>query len=165
MWTNICTETIKQHGQVRITLSSVNMDIIYREFKDADQVSLSSLMSELGYELDCNILCNRIGDIRAHGGEVIVAELGGAVIGCINAIIDIRLAEGKVGEIVSLVVSEEHRGMGIGKALVKRAESWLSSRCDLIRVRANTIRREAHDFYRLLGYQEIKSQKVFTKNV
>lgn len=103
--------------------------------------------------------------MRAQGGEVLVAELGGVVVGCINAIIDIRLAEGKSGEIVSLVVSEGHRGMGIGKALVKTAESWLSSRCDNIRVRANAIRRDAHEFYRSLGYQEIKSQKVFTKNV
>ena len=122
-------------------------------------------MSELGYEVDRNTLCRRIDSIRAHGGEVIVAEAGGEVIGCINSIIDIRLAEGKTGEIVSLVVSKEHRGLGIGKALVKSAESWLGSRCDIIRVRANTIRNEAHDFYKLLGYKEIKSQKIFTKNV
>jgi len=143
----------------------MKMNIIYREFKERDQASLAFLMSELGYEVDHNILCRRIDEIRAQGGEVIVAELAGAVVGCINPIIDIRLAEGKAGEIVSLVVSEKHRGMGIGKALIKSAESWLSSRCDLIRVRANTIRSEAHIFYQRLGYQEIKSQKVFTKNV
>lgn len=140
------------------------MNVIYREFKDADQVGLVSLMSALGYKADCNTLCRRIGDIRAQGGEVLVAELKGVVVGCINAIIDIRLAEGKSGEIVSLVVPEQCRGMGIGKALVKSAESWLSTRCDIIRVRANVIRREAHDLYQLLGYKEVKSQKVFVKS-
>jgi len=141
------------------------MNIIYREFKEIDQVKLASLMTELGYDVDRNTLCRRIDSIRAHGGEVIVAETGGEVIGCINSIVDIRLAEGKAGEIVSLIVSKDHRGLGIGKALVKSAELWLGSRCNIIRVRANAIRKEAHDFYKALGYQEIKSQKVFTKNV
>ena len=141
------------------------MNIIYREFKETDQINLVSLISELGYAVDRITLSSRIDSIRAHGGEVMVAETEGEVIGCINSIIDIRLAEGKVGEIVSLIVSKDHRGLGIGKALVKSAESWLGSRCNIIRVRANTIRNEAHDFYKLLGYQEIKSQKVFTKNV
>lgn len=141
------------------------MTIVYREFKDADQAGLVSLMSELGYEVDHDALCHRISGIRAQGGEVLVAELGGVVVGCVNAIIDIRLAEGKFGEVVSLVVSQDHRNMGVGKALVKGAEHWLSSRCDIIRVRANAIRGEAHAFYRLLGYEEIKSQKVFAKNM
>jgi len=141
------------------------MNIIYRKFKEIDQVNLVSLMSELGYDVDRNTLRGRIDSLRAHGGEVIVAETEGEVIGCINPIIDIRLAEGKAGEIVSLIVSKEHRGLGIGKALVKSAESWLGSRCDIIRVRANTIRDDAHDFYKILGYQEVKSQKVFTKDV
>jgi len=137
----------------------------YRKYSKADSVNLALLMLELGYEVDHLTLQHRIDDIRAHGGEVIVAETGGTVIGCINPIIDIRLAEGKAGEIVSLIVSEAYRGHGVGKALIKSAESWLSVRCSIIRVRANTIRDEAHDFYNAVGYQELKSQKVFIKHV
>jgi len=50
-------------------------------------------------------------------------------------------------EIVSLVVSESARGQGIGKALVLAAESWANTRVNKIRVRANSTREEAHDFY------------------
>lgn len=141
------------------------MTMIYRKYSKADSATLASLMLALGYDVDHNTLLNRIDDIRAHGGDVLVAEMDGAVIGCINPIIDIRLAEGKAGEIVSLIVSEEYRGLGVGKALVNNAESWLSSRCNIIRIRANTVRDEAHNFYNALGYQELKSQKVFIKHV
>lgn len=141
------------------------MKIIYRKCSKADSATLASLMLALGYDVDHNTLLNRIDDIRAHGGDVLVAEMGGVIIGCINPIIDIRLAEGKAGEIVSLIVSEEYRGLGVGKALVNNAESWLSSRCNIIRIRANTVRDEAHNFYNALGYQELKSQKVFIKHV
>lgn len=141
------------------------MTMIYRKYSKADSATLASLMLALGYDVDHNTLLNRIDDIRAHGGDVLVAEMEGVVIGCINPIIDIRLAEGKAGEIVSLIVSEEYRGLGVGKALVNNAESWLSSRCSIIRIRANTVRDEAHNFYNALGYQELKSQKVFIKHV
>lgn len=139
------------------------MNIIYREFKENDTLALSTLLEELGYEIDGNTLRGRVNEIRDVGGEVIVAELNGEVVGCINAIIDIRLAEGKSGEVVSLVVSNMHRGFGIGKGLVQSAESWLSNRCEKIRVRANIVRSEAHDFYKSIGYHELKSQKIFTK--
>ena len=54
------------------------------------------------------------------------------------------LAEGKVGEIVSLVVKPPARGTGIGKGLLQKATEWLQTRgCAQIRVRANENRAEA----------------------
>jgi aminoglycoside 3-N-acetyltransferase len=84
---------------------------------------------------------------------------------CVGAIIDARLAAGISGEIVSLVVSEQHRGSGIGRGLVEFAESWLTQRVVKIRVRANSLRSEAHEFYIRRGYQESKTQKIFEKYV
>lgn len=141
------------------------MIINYRIFSKADSATLASLMLALTYEVDRKTLCDRIDSIRAHAGEVFVAEADGEVIGCINPIIDIRLAEGRTGEVVSLIVSAPYRGLGIGKGLVTTAEDWLSSRCNVIRIRANTNREQAHGFYTLLGYKEHKSQKVFVKQM
>ena len=87
------------------------------------------------------------------------------VYGCICAIFDIRLAAGINGEIVSLVVDSSARGMGVGKGLVAKAESWLRQRTNRLRVRANSVRSEAHSFYESLGYSLSKTQSVFTKNV
>jgi GNAT superfamily N-acetyltransferase len=124
------------------------------------------LLSELGYDFDDSTLSQRIEAIRNQGGEVIIASIDGLVIGCVNTLIDIRLAEGLTGEIVSLVVSAIYRGMGIGKELVFHAESCLKTKgCNTIRVRANAVRKEAHQFYLGMDFKEIKTQKIFKKNV
>ena len=124
------------------------------------------LMNTLGYSVDSDTtLETRIAAIRAQDGDVFVAERDGQVVGCINTIIDIRLAEGITGEIVSLVVAEGERGMGIGKGLIKVAEEWLDGRCDQIRIRANAKRANSHQFYERLGYNQIKQQKIFIKKL
>ncbi|MEJ2657595.1 MAG: GNAT family N-acetyltransferase [Desulfobacterales bacterium] len=139
---------------------------IIREAIEEDIKALRKLLKELGYDVDGGTLSQRIESIRDQGGEVIVASIDGIVVGCVNTLIDIRLAEGIVGEIASLVVSDAHRGMGIGKKLVFHAESWLKIKgCTTIRVRANMVRKEAHQFYLGMGFKEIKTQKIFTKNV
>jgi N-acetylglutamate synthase-like GNAT family acetyltransferase len=142
------------------------MPIIYRKAVKEDIKTLRGLLKELGYDVDDRTLSRRIAAIRDQGGEVIVASINGLAVGCVNTIIDIRLAEGLTGEIVSLVVSDMHRGEGIGKGLVSHAESWLKTKgCNRIRVRANAVRKEAHRFYLKLGFKEIKTQKIFTKRM
>lgn len=139
--------------------------ISYRTALEKDLTALAALITELGYETTPAAMKCRITEIRANQGEVLVAELNQEVIGCINMIIDIRLAEGKAGEIVSLIVTEKCQGLGIGKGLICAAEQWLIPRCDRIRVRANTLRSEAHRFYQSLGFTAIKAQQVFIKNL
>ncbi len=142
------------------------MAIIFRKAIKEDIKALRELLKALGYDVAESALSHRINAIRDQGGEVLVASMNGRVVGCVNTIIDIRLAEGLTGELVSLVVSAEHRGAGIGKGLVSQAESWLKAKgCNTIRVRANTARKEAHRFYLKLGFKEIKTQKIFVKTM
>lgn len=140
-------------------------NIHYRTSRATDIDDLAGLMLQLGYTLDRGELSTNIRAITKSGGEVIVAESDGSVVGCITVLIDARLAEGIYAEIVSLVVSESSRGHGIGKQLVQRAEAWASGRVAKIRVRANEVRDSAHSFYRSLGYLEVKTQKVFRKGI
>ena len=142
------------------------MPIIYRKAINGDIKVIRELLKELGYDVDESALFHRINAIRNQGGEVIVASINGLVVGCVNTIIDIRLAEGLTAEIVSLVVSAMHRGKGIGKGLVSHAESWFKDkRCNTIRVRANAVRKKAHKFYLGIGFKEIKTQKIFSKKI
>lgn len=141
------------------------MNILIRKFANKDGDILTSLMIELGYSLSEKEILNNITEIRQKNGEIFVAEYEGNIVGCICSIIDVRLAAGKYAELVSLVVSDKYRGIGIGKNLVQHAEAWLCERVDKIRVRANTIRTNAHGFYNSIGYKENKSQKIFIKNV
>lgn len=140
-------------------------ELKFREAVQDDTDELVKLMLELGYKVKKNELSCRIKLIKSRGDKLIVAEKDGAISGVVQALIDIRLAEGKVGEIVSLVVRDELRGKGIGKALIKQAkESLTTSGCTSIRVRANEIRKEAHEFYKDLGFIEKKTQKIFEKS-
>ena len=141
------------------------MKPIYRPFQIDDLPALIPLMEQLGYSHSETSLLNNIETVRKSGGEIFIAERKGKVLGCVCAIIDVRLAEGTQGEIVSLVVLEEMRGFGLGKGLVNTAEEWLFQYADTVRVRANEIRAEARQFYLGMGYEVSKIQVVLKKEL
>ena len=140
-------------------------NIGFREADDRDIVPMVQLMNELGYEHSEASLTENLRGVTEEGGVVIVATHKSTVVGCICAITSFRFAEGLSGELVSVVVQSKYQGRGIGKGLVSAAERWLASRVDKVRVRANVIREPAHRFYQGLEYKDIKSQKVFVKNL
>lgn len=139
------------------------MKIVYRKYTHRDIQALVLLMAQLGYEHSEETLSSNIRAVREWGGEVFVADVSGNVFGCVSVIVDARLAEGIKGEIVSLVVSEEARGQGLGKGLILEAEKWLSGKVSVIRVRANALRGQSHRFYESLGYRKEKTQAVLIK--
>lgn len=141
------------------------MTIKYKNYTKGDTVTLTSLMHELGYSVDPKVLQNNIEEISKRGGVVLIAEKMQQILGCVSVVIDVRLAEGVYAEIVSLVVSKQSRGQGLGKELVQQAQAWAKSRVSKIRVRANEVRSEAHGFYESQGFREIKTQKVFVKTL
>lgn len=142
------------------------MNTIIRPAKKGDEAGLAQLMRQLGYAVDEHEVLERTNSIRKNQGEILVAETDGKVVGCASAIIDSRLAEGVTGEMASLVVCSEHRGLGIGKALALRAMDFLENRnCRNIRIRANSRREGAHDWYRRLGFTEVKTQTIFARDI
>ena len=139
------------------------MTISYRRFQQTDLHGLIKLMFELGYPTKEEEFKKTTREIIKRDGMIFIAEEDGRIIGSSCAIIDVRLAEGVFGEIVSLVVSENFRGCGVGKHLVQMSEEWIYKRVNNVRIRANVIRDDAHSFYGHLGYKEKKEQKVFIK--
>lgn len=123
-------------------------------------------MDELGYAVDEELMSDRLEKIRQRNGRVFVAENeNDKIIGSAHAFIDLRLAEGEIGEIVSLVVKSSERGQGIGTKLLNEAMNWiLQTGCANIRIRANVKRKDAHEFYKAHGFEEVKSQKIFQIN-
>lgn len=151
---------------MRANVGALNaMTIAFRPAQSSDVPELVSLMSQLGYETSEGQLQAVIDEIRYRAGEVFVAESQRRVVGCVNAIIDVRLAEGKVGEVASLVVDDAWRGRGLGRSLLHLAEEWLSRRVDNVRIRANAKRADAPGFYQSSGYERLKQQIVFMKIV
>ncbi|RZT23502.1 GNAT family N-acetyltransferase [Fictibacillus sp. BK138] len=69
-------------------------------------------------------------------------------------------------EIGGLVVDTAYRGKGIGKHLMRKAEEWaIEKGYSEIRLRSGGHRKEAHDFYERIGYENIKWQEVFSRKL
>lgn len=73
---------------------------------------------------------------------------------------------GPRADIAALVVDENSRSLGVGKALVKRAEEWArENKIELVRVKSNTKREAAHRFYQREGYTLAKTSHMFSKQL
>jgi GNAT superfamily N-acetyltransferase len=69
-------------------------------------------------------------------------------------------------EISGLVVAEGNLSRGFGKLLLDTIEQWVRRiDCEVIAVRSNAVRQRAHRFYRNNGYELVKTQKIFRKNL
>jgi len=139
-------------------------NIQFRSPNTSDIEQLQGLLSELGYEAEASEIMHRLEHANPQS-TIIVAEIDHKLVGAVQAEVNIRLAEGKYGEIVSLVVKKEYRTAGIGKQLVALAINYLRDcGCKTYLVRTNVKRQRAHKFYASLGFEEIKRQKVLKLN-
>jgi ribosomal protein S18 acetylase RimI-like enzyme len=89
--------------------------------------------------------------------RVIVAEVGdGVVVGVASLWIKPDLAHGDtVVEVPMLVVTEESRGEGVGKALMEEVQRLAAEKgANLIELVATTQNVAAREFYRTLGFVE-----------
>jgi GNAT superfamily N-acetyltransferase len=87
---------------------------------------------------------------------IIVAELDDKIIGMCTAQLLITTAEGgKAALMEDMVIYEEHRKQGIGRALLSKIEEWAlehgAKRLELLADRNNT---PALEFYRKLHWQQ-----------
>lgn len=66
-------------------------------------------------------------------------------------------------EIGGLVVDENHRRKGYGEKLMRKSEEWARKNgYHEVRLRSGGQRKEAHEFYKSIGYKNIKWQEVFS---
>jgi len=140
----------------------MNIKIVLRNFITKSS-SLTNLVSQLGYAADESNIKNRLSAIINHNEHcVFAAEIDGEIVGWIHGFIALRVESDPFVEIGGLVVSEAYRKNGIGKALVEKVIDWSKTKqITKIRVRCNTIRDDAHAFYKHIGFEECKEQKIF----
>lgn len=93
--------------------------------------------------------------MHAAGRTVLVAELDGAVVGCLSTSLTLVLHRpAPVGRISMMVVDETLRSRGIGAELVAAAERALAAQgCYMVEVTSHVRRTDAHRFYERLGYE------------
>jgi GNAT superfamily N-acetyltransferase len=84
-----------------------------------------------------------------------VAECGGAVVGCfqLTFIPGLTYQGGERAQIEGVRVSQAMRGRGVGKAMMAYAIAQAKARgCVLVQLTTDKRRKEAHEFYRALGF-------------
>ena len=133
-----------------------------------DAASVASLTTTLGYpssESDIRRRYERIRD-RWDSRLLVAQHASHAIVGWIHVQALYLLETDPRAEIWGLVVAESARGTGVGRLLVEAAEEWaLSLGFDVMGVRSNYLRIEAHKFYEHLGYTVAKTQSVFRKRL
>ncbi len=137
-----------------------------RAATEADAAPIAALSHELGYPGEAKAVRERLRRILGRDDQrVFVGESAeGGVCGWLQAHSSDVLESGFRVEIVGLVVSGKMRRMGVGRALVARAETWAAEiSAGTIVVRSNAKRAESHEFYPALGYLPSKTQVVYRK--
>lgn len=140
---------------------------VLRPAEEADADRIAALSIQLGYPATPEVIRERL-RLLARPGEppVLVAAVGGEVVGWVHVGRTFSLEAGAQAILRGLVVDEACRGRGIGAALVAAAEAWVRAQgLAVLRVRTNTTRTDTHRFYTNLGFQEVKRQVVFRKDV
>jgi len=130
---------------------------VIRPAAAADAPHLAKLLTELGYPASADAVSERLAHwLPDQASLVLVAERGDRIIGCISLhAIPYLERTGRWLRIESLVVQEQERGAGTGRALVAVAEQLAGDwNCLQIEVTSLRSRSDAHAFYRRLGFTD-----------
>ena len=138
-----------------------------REARPQDYARIAELAGQLTYPSSRDEVAKRFEGMRRSGeNAVFVALLGAEIVGWV-AVFVYRVVEADPrAEISGFVVDERFRSQRVGMHLLARAERWArENACRAIGLRSNVIRDRAHAFYERNGYQHIKTQKSFRKDL
>jgi GNAT superfamily N-acetyltransferase len=134
------------------------------EPRDYDKIA--NLAGQLGYPSTAKQVQMRI-DAMSNSSQhaVYVAELSeGQIAGWIGLYVFRSVEQDSCAGISGLIIDQQIRSRGVGKALLDAAEKWARSQgCNAISVHSNVTRERAHQFYTRNGYDCVKIQKYLVK--
>ena len=141
--------------------------MIIREATLEDAFAICNIScADLGYDCSCEFVSTRISNLDKGREKVFVAEVNGIVAGYVHAEKYQTLYFEPMINILGLAVSAEFRRRGIGRMLLKHAERWANEEgIHKIRLNSGGSRKEAHSFYRAMGYNNEKGQIRFIKDI
>lgn len=132
------------------------MGPLIRDARVDDAGPIAGLLRQLGYPADAAQVETRLQQLAIVGDRVVVAETDGDVVGLAQLHVSPALEYDRpAAKIAALVVDEDRRGEGIGRALVDAMEEEARRRrCVLLFLTSSKRREDAHEFYRRVGLEE-----------
>lgn len=131
-------------------------EVLFRAADSADSGALARLLAELGYPATVEEIPGRLSALTNFPAALaLVATRNDVVVGLITSHVfpSIHSAQ-PVAWITALVVSTEHRGKGVGSALVARAEQWAAGKGAIrVAVTSGLQRESTHRFYEQRHYE------------
>ena len=143
------------------------MEITIRPAQKDDCPGINELTNQLGYPSSFEKICEIMDLVLVHNDhQVYIAEKDEKIVGYIHLIHSMRIGSSPFVEIAAFIIDESARSIGVGSSLIKETENWASGLgLKDIRIRSNIIRQEAHNFFQNRGFQNIKTQEVFSKHL
>jgi GNAT superfamily N-acetyltransferase len=136
---------------------------------ESDLSSVILLAKQLGYPINLQDATFRFKKINSHSDYALFVAKSNSneILGYIQVNKEpTSLLVDNFADIAALVVDENARGKGIGKELLNIAESWArENMIELVRVRSNIKRTDAHRFYIREGFETSKTANMFTKKI
>jgi len=142
--------------------------IVVRPLRPADVTKISELAKQLGSASTETQTRKRLSEMQDSSQfAVYVAAIGAhRIAGWIGAYVFRSVQTAPCVEISGLVVDERLRSKGIGKLLLAAIEEWSQMiGCNIVSVRSNVIRQDAHRFYLNNCYEFVKKQSTFRKTL
>lgn len=142
-------------------------DIIIRQAKIEDYKDICKICcDDLGYNCSEELVKERLEGLDKNDERVLVAVYNSEVVGYLHAQIYKTLYFEELINFLGLAVSKEYRNKKVGTRLVNEIENWAKENgIKKVRVNSGFSRKEAHEFYRSLGYNNEKKQIRFLKSL
>ena len=142
-------------------------DIIIRQAKIEDYKDICKICcDDLGYNCSEQLVKERLEGLDKNNERVLVAVYNSEVVGYLHAQIYKTLYFEELINFLGLAVSKEYRNKKVGTKLVNEIENWAKEKgINKVRVNSGFSRKEAHEFYRSLGYNNEKEQIRFLKSL
>ncbi len=134
----------------------------------ADLSDISALCVHFGFPASETALRNRINLIKTYPSQIlfVAKDETGKAVGWVHAYEAPSLLSDATVEIGGLVVNQEMRQHGIGKALMTAVEEWAGKRGFTEVLLATRIDREvAQAFYKAIGYEFVHTTHFLSKDL
>jgi predicted N-acetyltransferase YhbS len=130
--------------------------VICRPAATADAPVIAELLGQLGYPATAEDVVDRLARLEHFRDAIaLVAEIDGRVVGVVTGHVFPSIhAQSLVAWLTTLVVSEDHYNVGVGRRLAEAVEEWARGHgAARISVTSGKHRDGAHAFYEHIGYE------------